>query len=330
MVQLSIIMPIYNTGKYLHKCIKSILSQTLTNFELILVNDGSVDESGQICDEYASQDARIKVIHKKNEGVSIARNTGIEAAQGEYIGFVDSDDWIEPDMYEKLYNLATSKECDIVMCDAVTKYDDKPDEEDTITRLPEDVLLQKKDIYPELLCEFAGSAWRCIYKREIIVNNNIIFPPKVPFSEDRIFNILAMGVADNIYYTKTPFYNRYIRKGSAVNKHYHDMIELILITRIVILKAIDAVWEGDADYKLAYENQTLGLVFASINNEFLKDAKGTFFERYRNISKICSKDEVRNAIKILNKNDLRSRLILKKRIFLLCVIAIILNKKYGR
>ena len=148
MVQLSIIMPIYNTGKYLHKCIKSILSQTLTNFELILVDDGSVDESGQICDEYAAKDARIKVIHKKNEGVSIARNTGIEVAAGEYIGFIDSDDWIESDMYEKLYNLAKSKECDIVMCDTVTKYDDKPDEEDTITRLPDDVLLNKKDIYP--------------------------------------------------------------------------------------------------------------------------------------------------------------------------------------
>ena len=330
MIQVSIIIPIYNTGKYLHRCIKSILSQTLTGFELILVDDGSVDESGKICDEYARQDDRIKVIHKKNEGVSIARNTGINIAQGEYIGFIDSDDWIEPDMHEKLYHLALEKQCDIVMCDAVTKYDDKSDEPDTITRLPNDILLKKQDIYPELLCEFAGSACRCIYKREIIKSNNIIFPPNIPFSEDRIFNILAMGYADKIYYTKTPFYNRYIRKGSAVNKYYNDMIDLILDTRIAIMNCIDRAWNGDGEYKKAYENQTLGLVFAAINNEFFKDAKGTLIQKYNNVKRICNKEEIRGVISILRKNDLRSWLILKKRVFLLCLIAIVLNIKHGR
>lgn len=329
-MNLSIIIPIYNTGKYLHKCIKSILSQNMTSFELILIDDGSSDDSGAICDEYAKSDKRIKVIHKKNEGVSIARNTGIEIARGEYIGFVDSDDWIEPDMYDRLYNLAVTKKADIVMCDAVTKYDDKSDEADTITQLSDDILLKKWDIYPRLLCELAGSACRCIYKREILVDNKVIFPPNIPFSEDRIFNIFAMGYAKKIYYTKTSFYNRYIRMGSAVNKYYNDMIELILITRASIMKAIDKVWEGDREYKLAYENQTLGLVFAAINNEFLKDAKGTFIEKYRNVKKICNKAEVRRAISILEKNDLRSRLILRKRALLLCFIAMILNKKHRR
>ncbi len=329
-MQISIIIPIYNTGKYLHRCVKSILSQTLTDLELILVNDGSVDESGQICDEYARMDSRVKVIHKKNEGVSIARNTGIEAAQGEYIGFIDSDDWIEPDMYEELYSMAISKKCDIVMCDAVTKYDDKPDEEDTITQLHEDVLLMKEDISPKLLCEIAGSVWRCIYKREIIKRNNIIFPPNIPLSEDRIFNILAMGYADRIYYTKTPFYNRYVRKGSAVNKYYNNMIELILSTRIGFMNAIDMAWDGEEEYKLAYENQTLGAVFAAINNEFLKDAKGSLIERYKTVKRICNINEVGNAINVLGKKDLRSKLILKKRVFVLCLIAIVLNIKHGR
>ncbi len=330
MTKLSIIIPVYNTGIYLHKCIRSILSQKLQDFELILVDDGSKDDSGAICDEYAKQDSRVKVIHKKNEGVSIARNTGINMAEGEYIGFVDSDDWIEADMYETLYNLAVSKECDIVMCDAVTKYDDKPDEEDTIIRLSGGDLLSKKDIHPELLREMAGAVWRCIYKKNLLQNNSIIFPPNIPFSEDRIFNILAMGYADKIYYTKTPFYNRYVRKGSAVNKYYNDMIELILVTKATIMNAIDKAWNGDGEYKKAYEDQTLGLVFAAINNEFYRDAKGTIIEKYNNVKKICNKEEVRQTIKLLHKEDLRSKLILKKRAFLLCLIAIVLNKKYGR
>lgn len=330
MIQISIIIPIYNTGKYLHKCIKSILSQTLTNFELILVDDGSSDDSGVICDEYAKLDNRVKVIHKENEGVSIARNTGINIAQGEYIGFIDSDDWIEYDMYEKLYKLAIENECDIVMCDTVTKYDDKPDEEDTIIRLPNDILLAKKDIYPELLCEFAGSACRCIYKSEIIKGNNVIFPPNIPLSEDRIFNILSMGYAKKIYYTKTPFYNRYIRKGSAVNKYYNNMIELILTTRIAIMNAVDVAWNGDKEYRKAYENQTLGVIFGAINNEFFKDAKGTLIQKYSNVKKICDNNDVRNIISVLDRKDLRSKLILKRRAFLLCMIAIVLNIKNGR
>ena len=330
MTKLSIIIPVYNTGIYLHKCIKSILSQKMTDFELILIDDGSKDDSGAICDEYAREDSRVKVIHKENEGVSIARNTGISMAEGEYIGFVDSDDWIETDMYQTLCNLAISKECDIVMCDTVTKHDDKPDEEDTIIRLSGGNLLYKKDIYPELLREIAGGACRCIYKNELLKNNSIIFPPNIPFSEDRIFNILAMGHANKIYYTKAPFYNRYVRKGSAVNRYYNDMIELILVTRKAIMNAINVAWKGDEKYKNAYEDQTLNLVFTAINNEFYKDAKGTFAEKYNNIKKICNKDEVRNAIRVLGKNDLRAKLIMKRKTLLLCLIAMVLNKKHRR
>jgi len=330
MLKLSIIIPIYNTGKYLHKCIKSILSQKLTDFELILVDDGSADESGAICDEYANSDNRVKVIHKINEGVSITRNTGIAIAQGEYIGFVDSDDWIEPDMYFEMYKLAIEKNTDIVMCDAVTKYDNKPDEPDTITQLKDDILLKKENITPKLLCEIAGSACRCIYKRELLVGNNVNFPEKILFSEDRIFNILSMGYANSIYYTKTPFYNRYIRKGSAVNKYYKDMIEHVMNARSGIMSAIDKAWNGADIYKTEYERQTVGLSFSAINNEFYKEAKGTFRDKYHNIKKICNREEVRKAIWLLKLKDIRSRLILKKCALILCVIAVLANKKHKK
>ena len=113
MPKISIIVPIYNVEKYLDKCVSSILNQTFTDFELLLVDDGSPDRCGEMCDEYAKKDSRVKVIHRKNGGLSAARNSGIDAACGKYIGFIDSDDYIEENMYEHLYDVITKYDADI-------------------------------------------------------------------------------------------------------------------------------------------------------------------------------------------------------------------------
>ena len=113
---LSVIVPVYNTDRFLGQCIDSILSQTHTDFEVILVDDGSTDNSGKICDQYAERDQRIKVIHQPNQGVSAARNAALDIAEGEFLGFVDSDDWIDPDMYRVLIKKAEEKNADVVAC----------------------------------------------------------------------------------------------------------------------------------------------------------------------------------------------------------------------
>lgn len=113
---ISVIVPVYNVEKYLRKCVDSILSQTYQNIEIILVDDGSKDNCSVICDEFAAKDARVRVIHKENGGLSDARNTGIDAAAGEYFGFVDGDDYINPEMYEKLYNAVHSAGADLSIC----------------------------------------------------------------------------------------------------------------------------------------------------------------------------------------------------------------------
>lgn len=118
---LSVIVPVYKAEKYLHRCVDSIIAQTWSNLEIILVDDGSPDNSGAICDEYAARDSRIRVIHKPNGGVSSARNAGIDAATGEYIAFVDSDDYIAPDMYEKLFGVLKSEKS-IAACDFMMDY----------------------------------------------------------------------------------------------------------------------------------------------------------------------------------------------------------------
>lgn len=116
-VSVSVIAPVYNVEKYIDRCIKSVLGQTLRDIELILVDDGSPDDCGKICDGYAATDSRIKVIHKENGGVSAARNDGLSIATGEYVIFVDSDDWVEPDACEVMYQSAKNNNADIVIGD---------------------------------------------------------------------------------------------------------------------------------------------------------------------------------------------------------------------
>ena len=119
MSKISIIVPIYNSEQYLKRCIDSILKQTFTCFELLLIDDGSTDNSRQICDEYACIDDRVRVVSQENKGAGAARNCGIGISTGDFIGFVDSDDWIESDMYENMMKVAEANNCDVVMCDCV-------------------------------------------------------------------------------------------------------------------------------------------------------------------------------------------------------------------
>ena len=131
----SILIPVYNEEVYLPRCLDSIVGQTLQSWELLLVDDGSTDRSGSICDSYAARDSRIRVIHQENAGISAARNAGLAAAAGKYIGFVDSDDWIAPEMFQRLLTIAGETDCPLVMCDARTVYADGRSEPDTITQL---------------------------------------------------------------------------------------------------------------------------------------------------------------------------------------------------
>ena len=125
MKKISVIVPVYKAEDVLIKCVESILTQTYKNLEVILVDDGSPDHSGAICDQYVKKDNRVKVIHKKNGGVSSARNCGLDVATGDYCTFVDSDDYIDPTMYENMMKKAKQFDCDVVMCDCVKEYGDR-------------------------------------------------------------------------------------------------------------------------------------------------------------------------------------------------------------
>lgn len=328
MIKVSIIVPIYNAEKYLSKCIDSILNQTERNIEVILVDDGSSDNSRQICREYQKKDNRVKIIYQENAGVSAARNQGIAVAKGSYIGFVDADDWIEPEMYSRLLEEAKKTGADIVMCDVKTVYDDGRVIVDTITQLSESRVVKKNDFTPSLLVEMAGAVWRCIYKTN--KSNALLFPIGVTFSEDRIFNIHAMGYANIISYVKESYYNRYINKASVVHRFHADYFESYKKAAMEIDKAIEIAWNNEEKYKVAYLRQFINGALMAVCNYYYKTSTLSKVERKKAVEKVCEDIELRKAISKMDNNNIMERWILTKKISWLILYAKLANLKHGR
>lgn len=189
---ISIIVPIYNVEKYLRKCIESILNQTLENIEVILINDGSTDNCGKIIDEYEKQDKRVISIHKENGGQSSARNMGLDIAKGRYIGFIDSDDYIDEYMYESLYNAIENSKADICVCgresySEFSQLNYKTELEDELIDFNHSSIQQY--VSEKLFYKHTVVVWNKLYKSEIISENNIRFKDvSYVGSEDALFN----------------------------------------------------------------------------------------------------------------------------------------------
>lgn len=178
--EISVIVPVYNSGKYLRECIDSILAQTFSDFELILIDDGSTDDSPAICDEYAARDHRIHVIHQPNSGVSAARNAGIEAAKGQWIMFVDSDDMIKPDMVQTLLDEAERTDADIVTCDFEFLYPDGHKEPYATFNWNEAYVNALTDYITELWTICCG----CLIRRQLFTMHVISYPIGIRWCED--------------------------------------------------------------------------------------------------------------------------------------------------
>lgn len=234
--KVSIIVPIYNVDKYLSRCLDSILNQSLKEIEIIAVNDGSTDKSYEILLDYQKSDPRLKVINKKNGGVSAARNTGLEQVSGEYIGFVDPDDWIDSYMYEELYKTAQVEEVDVVMCSYIREFGSHSKKKQF--HMPEQVKFTGFEVHekvvrkligplgeeignPELLDAW-GTVWSKLYKASLIRENHIKFTDlhEIGTNEDSLFNIEALYKAQSFVYVNKHFYH-YWRDNSDSVTSFH-------------------------------------------------------------------------------------------------------------
>lgn len=210
---ISVIVPVYNTEAYLERCVKSIINQTYHDLEIILVDDGSTDQCPFLCDAWAEKDRRIHVLHKENGGVSSARNAGLKVAAGDWISFVDSDDWIHPRFYEILMRLAAESAPDVVAANHWRTEDDQmPD--DIYIDQPEYRIISGENILNNWDSRFF--VWGKVYVKSIISGHT--FDESMPYGEDILFNIEVMCRADvKIIFTTEKLYYYYIRPGSAVS-----------------------------------------------------------------------------------------------------------------
>lgn len=223
MPKVSIIVPVYNAEKYLRECVDSILDQTVREIELILVDDGSVDSSPAICDSYAEKDPRVKVIHKQNGRAASARNAGLRAAEGEYIAFVDSDDWISPDMYEKMLLSGA----DVALCDYVRFRENEqfPFTQPSISAGFYNKEQIRKNIYPHLVMDgvefpITISNWVLLIKRSVIKDNDLAYREDIHISEDAPFGSEILYCANSFCYLKgEALYHYRMTEGSASKTH---------------------------------------------------------------------------------------------------------------
>lgn len=220
-MKISIICPVYKAEKYLHKCIESIIAQTLTDWELILVDDGSPDSSGELCDKYAIQDSRIRTIHKQNEGVSVARQTGLDAAHGEYVIHVDSDDWVEPNMLEELYKKAKQDDADIVICDYFNNIGTKQ----TICRqCPSS--LEPQQVLIELFQQLHGSCCNKLARRVCYKQYGIEFPRGINYCEDLFTWVQFLSHKEvKVAYLNQAFYHYYDNPDSITRSYQRTQYE---------------------------------------------------------------------------------------------------------
>lgn len=207
---ISIIIPVYNVEEYLPKCLNSILAQTHSNWEAVLINDGSTDNSGIICNEYAQKDNRIKVIHQTNGGVSEARQAGLDNATGDYVIHCDPDDWIEPTMLEELYRKAVEENADMVICDIITHHNNKT--EHNRQKIEEGITA--KELQTRIIdLKIHGSCCNKLVKRKYC--KNIRFSPtSITYCEDELFNIKILCVDIKIIYLNKGLYHYVQHKNS--------------------------------------------------------------------------------------------------------------------
>ncbi len=233
---ISIIVPVYNVEKYIRRCVESLINQSYKNLEIILIDDGSPDNSGAICDEYAERDSRIKVIHKENGGVSSARNVGLDSASGEYIGFLDSDDFIAPEMYEVLYSNLTENDADIsaggcTIENSVGEF---------IPHYKYDVTetLDKAQTISEMLKQVKYTCSLCdkMFSSKLI--GEVRFDVNISHNEDLLFVYQLMKKSRKAVYTSKPMYYYCNNEQSASRVSFSDKNTTMLKAQTMVLKDI--------------------------------------------------------------------------------------------
>ena len=287
MIKVSIVIPIYNPGERLRDCLDSICNQILKEIEIICINDGSTDNSQLILQEYSKKDKRIVVHSKTNEGVSIARNKGMAMARGEYITFVDSDDYIDPMMYKKMYSSIGSS--DLCMCNFNVKYENRV----VRNKLPlKEGQVKGDDIVQKIACGIIipqgwnknypyimGSCCRMLVSKKMIQKNNILFPINIPLMEDTIFCLHVLLHTKSVQIVEDYFYNYLSRETGALRSYRNNRLQLELLVANYIHELL--VKHGEKDYKDLIGFRMISSYLMTIKGLLNSDL--SFSEKYKQV-----------------------------------------------
>lgn len=316
---ISVIVPIYNVERYLTRCIESIINQTYKNIEIILIDDGSTDNSKYICQQYAKKDQRIQLISKKNEGVSSARNIGINLSRGKWIVFVDSDDWIDYKFCQKLYDEAIASNADIIMCGYNRIYEKKKE----IINCKKDRITYNKNEYLIKILNVQNGYGFChmkLIKKECI--KNIRFDENIKVAEDALFNIKLVHNINKVSILGQALYNYVFNCNSVVRKYDEDYPNNYLRAMIQMKKYILKNFKENIEIQKSYYNYVAyHVLLIAVNYCFALNNK-KIKEQIRKLREICNIQEFKEGIEKSNYKDLSiSRLLtlftLKRKLYIL-------------
>lgn len=319
MPKISIIVPVYNVEKYIAECLESLVNQTFKDIEIVIVDDGSPDNSAKIYEEYAARDSRIKVVKKKNAGVSEARNTGIDDATGDFLMFVDSDDWMELNGCEILYNEYLRSGADLVVADA---YSITNGNKRTNRIFKEDFVTEDRDFIKQyqVACigygynpapadksnvSGLGSPWNKLYSRKIIVDNNLRYDSYVKgIYDDNLFTLYYLDKVKKISYVTLPVYNYRIVEQSLTQSYKANTLD---ISRRIFERISDFIAQRDDKEK--FEKPFYMYVIRRLSAElsvyyFSKNSDKSFRESLKELRKMIHTEPYQSAIKNVDRSKL--------------------------
>jgi glycosyltransferase involved in cell wall biosynthesis len=299
-VKVSVIIPVYNAEKYIAQCIESLLAQTLEECEFIFINDGSTDNSATIIKEYQKADPRIKLYEQKNQGVSTARNLGLSASTGEYIGFVDADDFIEKDMYKVLFKTAKAEDCDII----ISNFESQMEGKKVISNypFPKNISLNKEFIEQQILPYFLryddlNTVCTKLFKKDVIKKSSVQFPKHIALGEDGMFSIQCFYNAEKIKFVEYSGYQYREVLGSATrNTANHDYFRRAIEVYQLELVEKYLVNMNNQKIKTLKSIKLLNSVMACLYIYLKQTNKVSFLRKLQYISNVIHHTTVREAL----------------------------------
>ncbi len=299
--KISIVIPVYNSAKYLRECLDSICNQSFEDWEIIAIDDGCRDESAAILDEYADHDKRIRVIHKANGGVSAARNDGLSAAIGEYVLFVDSDDWLEAEALLIYWDEACRVNADVVIADHNSIYESGlvkrykffsqnfvTSDRDMIDKLQQTMLYGSFSPYYSENCGYLFAAlWTKLFRREILIENHVEFSTNISLYEDGMFDLYAFEFVKTVAYVQKPLYNYRILNSSLCHSYKYNSLDLYKRISEEILRFLKSRKKTTA-FENAYETRFVYYAKKQIGQLFSSNL--SFFAKYRECRRLLTCD----------------------------------------